>query len=550
MPDKREKSETEGIERILLLMSVLIRGESDINNKKKDGMMSEVKWKISLLFALITLSIVFSLLSNSDRFIEASQNETYNQTKAGVSSEDLIINLTNQLETGDPETRLNAAAELGKFGKPAANTLVEKIESNTSSSEKTNSYILLALLETGDSRAENILSGNFGKKEASNKAANESTAEEWKQGVSEDTLQAIEAKDKVMRKYIADSINSEYDEETDALEKVLNSEIQNSSIYASVALSDFGPEEPGSETEKLLKALKSEKGNTRVAAMMALGKLGEKAAVDPILGILIRDYPLAKVSAAIALGEIGDERAIEPLMKEMKESNSEYVRGSSAIALGRIGGEGSVPSLIDKLRDQKVRVRSSAALALGEIGSETAVSPLIEILETGKDSEGQKMNSLNANEDVRKSAVLALGEIGSTEATETLIDILTDKGEMLEVRTAAASSLRKIEDPRAVETLKEVFDDKNMSIDIRNEAFLALTKNKDQETAGVLIEKLGDREFVASARKALIDMGETAVDPLIGNLKTKDQKLKDETALILIEIGDPRAVKPLTLAYK
>ena len=147
--------------------------------------MSEVKWKISLLFVLITLSIVFSLLSNSDRFIEASRNETYNQTKAGVSSEDLIINLTNQLETGDPETRLNAAAELGKFGKPAADTLVEKIESNTSSSEKINSYMLLALLETGDSRAENILSGNFGKKEASNKAANESTAEEWKQRESQ-----------------------------------------------------------------------------------------------------------------------------------------------------------------------------------------------------------------------------------------------------------------------------------------------------------------------------------------------------------------------------
>ena len=80
--------------------------------------------------------------------------------------------------------------------------------------------------------------------------------------------------------------------------------------------------------------------------------------------------------------------------------------------------------------------------------------------------------------------------------------------------------------------------------------FLLLAKTKNQETAGVLIEKLGDKEFGASAREALIDMGETAVDPLIGNLKTKDQKLKDETALILIEIGDPRAVKPLILAYQ
>ena len=45
-------------------------------------------------------------------------------------------------------------------------------------------------------------------------------------------------------------------------------------------------------------------------------------------------------------------------------------------------------------------------------------------------------------------------------------------------------------------------------------------------------------------------MVETAVDPLIGNLKTADKKIKNETALILIEIGNPRAIKPLILAYQ
>ncbi len=514
-------------------------------------MMSGVKLRVSLLFVLITLSIFFSLLANSDRFVEVRGNETHTQAGAGVSSEDLIVNLTNRLEAGNHETRLNAATELGKFGGPAANTLVEKIESNTARPGKVNSYMLLALLETGDNRAENILSGNFEK----NKAANENTAEEWKQGVSEDTLQAIEVKDKAIRKYIADSIamdsaRTEKKGETGAFERVLKSEIQNSSIYVPVALSDFGPEEPGSETEKLLKALKSNKGSTRVAAMMALGEMREKAAVDPILGILTKDYPPVKASATIALGKIGDERAVEVLRKEMKDGDSEYVKGGSAIALGRIGDESSVPYLIDRLRDPKIRVRSSAALALGEIGSETAVKPLIEILETGKSSEGKKNNSMNANADVRKSAVLALGEIGSTDATETLIGILTDEGETLEVRTAAASALGNIEDPRAVETLKQVLDDKTMHESIRNEAFLAFSKTKDQETAEVLIEKLGDKEFGVSAREALIDMGEIAVDPLIENLKTKDQKLKDETALTLIEIGDPRAVKPLVLAYK
>lgn len=522
--------------------------------------MSGVRWRVSLLFVLITLSIFFSLLASSDRFMEVRGNETYTQTGAGVSSGSPIVNLTNRLEAGNHEVRLNAAAELGKLGEPAANNLVEKIESNNSSSEKINSYMLLALLETGDDRAENILSKNLEIIEASNKAANENTTEERKRGISEDILQAIEAKDKATRKYIADSIamdsaRAENKGESVTFERALKSEVQNSSIYVPFALSEFGPEEQGSETEKLLKALKSNKGSTRVAAMMALGEMREKAAVDPILGILTRDYPPAQASATIALGKIGDERALEVLRKEMKDGDGEYVKGGSAIALGRIGDESSVPYLIDRLRDQRTRVRSSAALALGEIGNETAVKPLIEILETGKSSEGKKSNSINANVDIRKSTVLALGEIGSTNATETLIGVMTDKEEELEVRTSAASALGNIKDPKAVETLKQVLDDNsndanNTDASIRNTAFLALSKTRDQETARMLVGKLGDQEYGAIAREALIDMGELAVDPLIENLRTEDKKIKAETALILIEIGDPKAVKPLIEAYE
>ena len=45
-------------------------------------------------------------------------------------------------------------------------------------------------------------------------------------------------------------------------------------------------------------------------------------------------------------------------------------------------------------------------------------------------------------------------------------------------------------------------------------------------------------------------MGESAVYPLLENLKTTDKRVKNEIALILIEIGDPKAVKPLILAYQ
>ncbi|MDQ1276891.1 MAG: hypothetical protein QG610_2469, partial [Euryarchaeota archaeon] len=125
-----------------------------------------------------------------------------------------------------------------------------------------------------------------------------------------------------------------------------------------------------------------------------------------------------------------------------------------------------------------------------------------------------------------------------------------DDGEIPEVRVAAASALGNIGSPEAVNTLKTVFDNQSMNMNVRNGALLALGKTENQEAAGFFIEKIGDKDFGVTAREALIGMGETAVEPLIENLKTEDQKVKDETALILIEMGDPRTVEPLIEAYQ
>jgi len=513
--------------------------------------MSQVKLKISLLFALIVLSTFISLVLSGDNFMERNGNATNTTAVAGVSSENMIINFMDKLETGDRETRFNAAAELGKLREPAAESLIEKIEAGNSSSGEIKSYMLLALLETGDERAENILSGNLGEKEASSKTPDESIdGRQRPKEVSEDILQAIEAKDKAMRESLAKSLNSEYQDDTDILEEALNAEEQNSTLYTSFVLSKFGSGETGNENEILLKALKSENGNVRVAAAMALGEKKEIAAIDPLIAILLRDYPLTKYSAVMALGEIGDERAVDTLMTEMKNNEKDYIRSSAAVALGKIGSEKAVPYLIERLRDTKATVRSNAALTLGRMGDESAVEPLIDVLESVKEAEGRRKDTVNTNVDIRKSVVLALGGIGSNEATEALIGVLNDNEEMLEVRIAAASALGDIGSPEAVNALRTAFDNQKMDKGIRNGALLALGKTKSQETAEFFVEKLGDKDFGVSAREALIDMGEPAVDPLIENLKTEDQKVKDETALILIEIGDQKAVKPLILAYQ
>jgi HEAT repeat protein len=360
---------------------------------------------------------------------------------------------------------------------------------------------------------------------------------------------AIQAKDKAMRESLARSMTSEYGNDTDLLEEALKAEEQNSTLYTSFVLSNFEFESEN-ETEILLQALKSEKGYVRVSAAMALGQKKEKAATDPLLKMLAQDYPLAGHSAVMALGEMGDERAVNTLMNELKNNGKDYIRSSTAIALGKLEAEEAVPYLIERLRDTRASVRSNSALVLGKMGDETAVEPLKNILESGKDSEGRRKDSLNTGVDVRKSTVLALGGIGGTESTQTLIGVINDEGEIPDVRVAATIALGNIGSPEAVNVLKKTYENQNMNMNVRNGALIALGKTENQEAAEFFIKKIGDKDFGVSAREALINMGETAVEPLIENLKTEDQKIKDETALILIEIGDPRAVEPLIEAYK
>jgi HEAT repeat protein len=527
----------------------LISREIHINNKQKEIIMSQVKWKVPLLFTLITLSIFFSLMLSGDKFTERMGNTTNYTAVTGVSGEDRITNLMSKLETDkDIETKLSAATELGRLGKPAANALIEKIETENSSSEgEIRSYMLLALLETGDERAENALSGNLGEETANATTVADGTQNQRE--VPEDIMLAIKAKDQAMRASLAKSLNVEYDNDTDLLEEALKAEEQNSTLYTSFVLSNF-ESESGNETEILLQALKSEKGYVRVAAAMALGQKKETAATDPLLKMLSQDYPLAGHSAAMALGDLGDKRAVGTLMDELKNNEKDYIRSSTAIALGKLDAEEAVPYLIERLRDTKASVRSNSALILGEMGDESAVEALKNILETGKETEGKRKDSLNAVADVRKSTVLALGGIGGTEATQALIGVINDDGEIAEVRVAAASALGNIGSPEAVNTLKTVFNNQSMDMSVRKGALLALGKTSNEEAAEFFIEKIGDKDFGATAKEALVNMGATAVEPLIENLKTEDQQVKDETALILIEIGDPRAVEPLIEVYQ
>jgi HEAT repeat protein len=83
----------------------------------------------------------------------------------------------------------------------------------------------------------------------------------------------------------------------------------------------------------------------REAAAGALGDIGDKRAVEPLIGALSDDKTWVRRSAVEALGEIGDSRAVEPLIKALEDEDpdgrlaDEDVHDAAKEALKKLGHE-------------------------------------------------------------------------------------------------------------------------------------------------------------------------------------------------------------------
>jgi len=265
----------------------------------------------------------------------------------------------------------------------------------------------------------------------------------------------------------------------------------------------------------LIKAYRSERDNSvRRGIVSALGKRGDAKGQEFLVKVLGKD-PDSQVrcEAATGLAEIGDARAIGPLIKALKEHPDGRVSDAAKWALAKIGEPALVSMFLylfkgkDSSDDFK---RHRVARAFGGQGGEKATRLLIQAL---KDKE--------TNRSTRVYMADALGEIGGEKATEALIQALTD--EDVFVRNMAAIGLGKIADPRAVDPLIHAL--------------------KDVSTAyGWKGWKVRD-----AATLALSQIGDQAVEPLIQALKNEDWLVQYGAARALGEIGDTRAIEPLTI---
>lgn len=139
---------------------------------------------------------------------------------------------------------------------------------------------------------------------------------------------------------------------------------------------------------------------------------------------------------------------------------------------------------------------------------------------------------------VRREAVITLGEMGDERCVEPLARALRD-GDW-QVREVAIESMGQVGSP-AVETLLKLLRD----WEVRKYAILALGKIRDERVLDPLMLQLRNDEFKDDAIHALVELGEPAVEKLIGALRDKDENVRKSAVLALGRIKSSDAITPL-----
>ena len=293
----------------------------------------------------------------------------------------------------------------------------------------------------------------------------------------------------------------------------------------------------GRNLSGLVEALASKNTDVAREAAWGLGCLGDKKAVDPLMGATKQKDADVRRCAAEALGLLSDRKAVKALLT-LTEDREADVRGASIWALGALGDPSAVPALVKALADDELYTDSygekeiigwQAASSLASLGAEAGKS-LVAALK-------------NKNPRVRANAARALGYLESDSAIDPLLSLLDDKDR--EVKRAALNALAAIRSPRAFDPVLSCLEDRHA--EIRWSAVLALGQFADTRATPRLLEHLKSdaeevRYMVCGALSTLKDP--RSVKPLISVL-AEGTRVSEGAARALGEIGDEAAVPHL-----
>jgi HEAT repeat protein len=223
--------------------------------------------------------------------------------------------------------------------------------------------------------------------------------------------------------------------------------------------------------------------------------------------------------------EMEENGDVEGLIHALKD-DAENVRREAMTALERIGDSRATEPLMELLQDPDITIQEEAITALGRIQDKKAVQSLIQTLN-------------NPHIGIRWKAAEALGKIGDNRATEPLIQTLHDPDKT--IQEEAITALGRIQDVRAIQPLIQNLT--NLHIGIRCRAAEALGKIGDTKATEALIQTLNDPDKTVE-EEALTALGRIAVDPLIEDLKSEDQNLRDSAIIALNQLRDLKIFDP------
>jgi HEAT repeat protein len=145
-------------------------------------------------------------------------------------------------------------------------------------------------------------------------------------------------------------------------------------------------------------------------------------------------------------------------------------------------------------------------------------------------------------------AATALGNIGDKQAVALLIKTIEDASATSSLRENSIEALGKLQDAKAVQSLAKLLSNESTdTITKAKSALRAISESNRLAHRRIVVDLVDDNsETVQRAKQVLAIMGAPAVEDTLGILKEAEPKYKPVIMETLGEIGDPRAVKPLS----
>jgi HEAT repeat protein len=337
-------------------------------------------------------------------------------------------------------------------------------------------------------------------------------------------------------------------------------------------------------SDEVFKALEGRLDGTEVhldvpvCALLSIGLIGDEKKVPQLVewleaGKIGREKlgDLEKAWVVAALGKIGHEDALKPVSKLLREKGR-YTKRSAAIALGQIA-----PQLADEAEQLKyakmlaqfhksegdLTAKNYALTALGRIGGHANASE--KVRDSVKTYLKMQFKEVNKTTE-RPFVALSMGLLGFDQPDaapkpkalkEELANIIRPalqarKGDKTALG-ALAISLGMLKDQGSVELLMEILGDRGMDKKLRGASAMALGLIGDNAANPVILKALKEREDrdlrVDTAVAAGLLGSAEAVDELVKVLNDKkaSQFVLGSVALALGQIGDSRAIEPMTM---